>query len=758
VTINGGTLRPGHANALGTAAGGTVLASGATLDVNALNLGAESVTVAGAGVGNAGAIVNSAGGQNNALRFVTLAGHTTFGGTGRWDIRSVGGASLNTGGQPYNLTKVGANQVSLVDVAVDPALGDINVMQGTFSTELGTGAGDPTKTITVASGATLFFFNRSTLWDKVHVFNGGSTLNNNSGASVVSGPITLNGTVTFNVAGTSLTINSNIIGTGALTKIGGSPLLLFADNTYPGATTISAGPLQLGNGTNAGWIAGNLAMGGNQLTVYRSDTVTVSNILTGTGLLTVRTPNGLVIGNNTVNFSTINIGTVSPGRLVLQPGFTGNIGALSAGDSSGNFGHVDQFGGTLNVSGLCRIGHWPNETSTYLMGGGALNVTATPGGVVNLGGQPEQPGVIYLGVDGTGILTQTGGVVRAHGIVFDGRTEAASPGIDTLNLNGGELIIGPSGFKSGALDANVTYAINLGGGKITSSANWNSVLRMNLTGDNGPVIFDTAGFSNVLSGPLTGVGGLTKTGSGTLALTGNATYEGATIVNIGGTLLVRGSLGIGSGSVTVGPGAAAGATLAGDGTVNDPVTILEGGRVAPGPAVPSPSPSIGKLTINNTLTFNGGAADMDISKSGSVLTNDLIVVSGALNYGGRLTVRASGDPLANGDVFNLFDAASFNGSFDSFTLPTLPSGLYWDTSQLAVDGTLHVTGPRVAFSRAGNMLSLSWPADTMLQAQTNAPGIGLNDANWVTLDPGGNSINFTIDPSVGSVFYRLIRP
>ena len=760
VTINGGTLRPGHSNALGTATGGTVLAAGATLDVNAIHLGAEPVTVAGAGVGNNGAIINSAGGQNNALRYVTLAGNTTFGGSGRWDIRSVGGAALNTGGNSYNLTKVGANQVSLVDVAVDPALGDINVLAGTLSTELGTGAGDPTKTITVASGATLFFFNRSTLWDKVHVFNGGSTLNNNSGASVVSGPITLNGTVTFNVAGTSLTINSNIIGTGALTKIGGSPLLLFADNTYPGATTVNAGSgtLQLGNGTNAGWVAGSLIMNNNTLTVYRSDMVTVSNTLTGTGTLNVRTPQGLAIGNNTVNFGTINIGLTTPGRLILQPGFTGNIGALSAGESPGNsFGDLYQLGGTLNISGLCRVGHWPNETSTYIMGGGTLNVTATPAGVVNLAGQPEQPGVIYLGVDGTGILIQTGGVVRAHGIVFDGRGNTT--GTDTYTLTGGEIVLGPSGFKSGALDANTSFAINLGGGKITSSASWNSVLRMDLNGVNGNVRFDTAGFSNVLSGALGGVGGLTKTGSGTLALTGNATYEGPTTVNEGGTLLVRGSLGIGSGSVTVGPGAAASATLAGDGTINDPVSILDGGRVAPGPAVPSPSPSIGKLTINNTLSFNNGAADMDISKSGSVLTNDLIAVSGALNStGGRLFVRASGDPLAKGDIFNLFDATSFTGSFDFLSLPTLPGGLYWDTSRLTVDGTIRVTGPQLSFSRAGNMLSLSWPADTMLQAQTNAPGVGLNE-NWVTVDTGGgNSINITVDPNVGSVFYRLIRP
>ena len=111
----------------------------------------------------------------------------------------------------------------------------------------------------------------------------------------------------------------------------------------------------------------------------------------------------------------INIGLTSPGRLVLQPGFTGNIGALSAGESpQNNPGDLYQLGGALNISGLCRIGHWPNETTTYIMGGGTLTLTGVPAIVPNVNTNNEQPGIIYLGVDGTGILTQTGGIVRAH--------------------------------------------------------------------------------------------------------------------------------------------------------------------------------------------------------------------------------------------------------------------------------------------------------------------------------------------------------
>jgi autotransporter-associated beta strand protein len=682
LTAIGGTIRPTVANALGNATGGTVIAPGATLDINAINLGDEQVTVAGNGVGGNGAIVNaSTTGQNNALRFVTLTGNSIFGGAGRWDIRTNGvaplNASLNTGGNSYSLTKVGANQVSLVDVAVDPALGDINVNAGTFSAEIGTAAGDRTRTVTVANNAVLQFFNRTVPWEKVHVLNGGQNIFNNSGATIMNGPVTLNATVTFNVAGTSLTVNSNISGSGALTKTGAGILILGSDNSYAGATTVSAGQLQLGTGTNAGWVAGPIVAGGNTLTVLRSDTVTVSNTLTGTGTLNVRTPGGLVIGNNTVNFATINIGLTTPGRLVLQPGFTGTIGAFSIGESPGGaYGELIQEGGNVTVSGLFRLGHWPNAVSTYLMGGGTFTQTATPGGVVNLGGQPEQPGVIYLGVDGTAVLVQTGGVIRTHGLVFDGRGNTA--GTDTFILNGGEIILGPSGMKSGALDVNASYAINLGGGTITASANWTSVLAMTLTGTNGNVTFNTTN-NNALTGALTGSGGLTKTGTGTLTLTGNDTYSGGTIVNLG-TLSVRGLLGSGGGMLLV-----QGGTLMGDGIINGPATVNAGGTISPGL-------SIGTLTLNNSLSLAGNTV-MEIAKTGSALTNDLITVSSALTYGGTLNVVNTGEPLSAGNSFNLFDAGSFSGSFTSSNLPALAPGLVWDTSQLAVNGTL-VVGTR----------------------------------------------------------------
>jgi glucose/arabinose dehydrogenase len=67
---------------------------------------------------------------------------------------------------------------------------------------------------------------------------------------------------------------------------------------------------------------------------------------------------------------------------------------------------------------------------------------------------------------------------------------------------------------------------------------------------------------------------------------------------------------------------------------------------------------------------------------------------------------------------------------------------------------------RLAFQRTGNSLEISWPvAGGRLQTQTNNVNFGLS-TNWVTL-PGSTTTNrvfVPIDPSNGSVFYRLALP
>jgi len=83
---------------------------------NGINMGQERIIVSGSGVGGNGALVNNSGSTTfvvpNAAR-VIMAGDTTVGGSGRFDLRSATTgdsslSSLSTGGQPYKLTKVGS--------------------------------------------------------------------------------------------------------------------------------------------------------------------------------------------------------------------------------------------------------------------------------------------------------------------------------------------------------------------------------------------------------------------------------------------------------------------------------------------------------------------------------------------------------------------------------------------------------------------------------------------------------------------------
>src|SRR4030095_6916191 len=163
------------------------------------------------------------------LGAVTLAGDTTFGGSGQWDtdpVKNLGVWGLNSTtltASNYNLTKVGVNQVGLTDTTVDDKLADITVQQGLLALQGGTTSlGNPTNTITIKAGGTVSFFNTGTAWNKNFVlFGNGTTPNlfNYNGANTIIGPITLNSNCVFGAAPpargapVSLSLNGPIGGT-----------------------------------------------------------------------------------------------------------------------------------------------------------------------------------------------------------------------------------------------------------------------------------------------------------------------------------------------------------------------------------------------------------------------------------------------------------------------------------------------------------------------------------------------------------------
>src|SRR5581483_8011360 len=233
------------------------------------------------GNGGSGAIINSSSlSEQNSLRHVVLTTDATVGGPGnftasgnpgRIDIRG-SGDTLSTGGNAYNLTKIGGNQFSLVSANVDSALANIDVQGGQFSVETGTtGVGNPAANCTIRAGACIELFNTfisqtSYALNKQFIFYGNGVDTNvmvNSGgiygtwSNTFIGPVILtNGdaVVAGGSGNPSGVLFSNVISGPGGFIVGGTRTsftnYFTTNNTYTGNTTVRIGTLALvGNGS-----------------------------------------------------------------------------------------------------------------------------------------------------------------------------------------------------------------------------------------------------------------------------------------------------------------------------------------------------------------------------------------------------------------------------------------------------------------------------------------------------------------------------
>ncbi|WP_080311685.1 autotransporter-associated beta strand repeat-containing protein [Salmonella enterica] len=442
----------------------------------------------------------------------------------------------------------------------------------------------------------------------------------------------------------------------SLIKQGAGTLILNAENTYTGGTTISGGTLVATNVEALG--SGDVT---DDATLELNTGGTFDNAISGSGQVVKSGDKTLTLsGNNTYTGGT----TISEGTLVAS-----NVEALGTGDVTDNATLEMNTGGDFDnaISGSGQVVKSGDETLTL---SGANSYT---GGTIISGGTLVATNVDALG---TGDVTDNATLELNTGGTFDnaigGSGKVEKSGDDALTLSGRNTYTGGTTINDGTLVATSVEA--LGSGDVTNDA----VLALNTGGD----------FANNIGG----TGSVVKSGDETLTLSGSNTYTGGTLIS-SGTLVANDVNALGTGDVTdnatlmLNTGGDFINNIGGTGRVEksgDDTLTLSGSNtytggtlISGGTLVASNVEALGSgdVTNNAVLELNtGGTFDNAISGSGQVVKSgdETLTLSGANSYTGGTTINdgtliaTSVDALGSGDVTdNATLALNTGGTFDN---------------------------------------------------------------------------------------------
>lgn len=682
-----------------------------TTDTFGIIHAATGATTVDIGAGNT--LRLAAAGQ--VLSTVASGALTVTGGT-----LTAGGASDTAG------TLVFANNVAttVASVLADNGTGVVALVKNGAGTLTLSGTNTYTGGTLVNAGALVLSSGAALGTGSVTVSSGGALTASSTvaatGAVVLQGG-TLNGT--GSLASSNFDVRSGSVavvlsGTGAMTKSTSGTVTLSSISTYTGGTTVDAGTLVLAAGGGSGALRGNLTVNaGATVSSTTNDTLGYNS----GAQVTTLTLNGGTYNNATgsnqgyLTNVVMTGGTLSAtggGQFYFNTGYTlsSNASAVRSTFSapitlagSGNFTVTTAQGTTSDGVDLAISGIVTGSRALAKEGAGTLLLTRVN---TYTGGTIVNAGTLALGTGGAagavrGALTVNAGAT-VHSVSGDslGYTADATR-VSTLTLNGGTF--------DNATGANQGYSTNvvMTGGTLSSTGggrfNFNTGFGLSTNAASTTAVVSSgidirAGSNlsvNVASGTvpggtdlrISGVIGqftdapnasLTKTGAGTLLLTGTNTLAGSVTLSAG--RLVTGNVSaLGNASVAVN----AGTLVIGDGATNT-VTLGSGKSLV---IADNAVLSLGVLNLaslnaavgaNGVVKLSGGGL-YNFSTSGKLDLNGVFdgLVAGSYTYN---LITGSGTPtnelnIANISGYNasVLSGLSFNNGVLAFTAVPEPS-------------------------------------------------------------------------------------
>lgn len=446
-----------------------------------------------------------------------------------------------------------------------------------------------------------------------------------------------------------------------------------ANNPGTGGTTVNPGASTIYS-TNAGASGGNLTMGaitrkvGGTINMRRAD---------GPGLLgsSSANVNGIVGGWATYNSSDFATGTSA---------WTNNVAYNTSNDpllwsapanvslTNDPIAALDDV--TINSLRITNNNTVAiNSSKTLTLASGGLLVTG-PGAATITGGS------LKSGAAGADLIIHHYGsadLTITSDLADNGTTSLTKSGPGKVVLQGVNNLTGTNYLNGGVVQvsdlaqlASGPLVLNAGAVRYTGSAA-SSSRAVQLNGLGGT--FDVAsGTTLVVDGVVHGsgaaigdLGGLTKSGAGSLWLTASNYYNGPTVVS-NGVLVINGTNNFDKSTFGVGLVAVYGGTLEGNGLIGGPVVVKNGGTLAPGTG-------LGTLTLATNLSTESGASSL-FEVTNAPGTSDALVVQGNLTIQAGSVIKLSvlGTALEVGTYPLIQYSGSKSGSFN--TVPVILAG------------------------------------------------------------------------------------